>query len=124
MEEKLAIDITANANAMMSPFNIKHGQINIGQPGIDFVADNMVSYMQFPWASIEYISADIFLGFYYRGIYVVLKDGNQYQFVTSKTKKLLEASSKYLTKDQIRYRKNSFQRSIDRRKENKKNDRK
>ncbi|MDR0899927.1 MAG: DUF956 family protein [Lactobacillaceae bacterium] len=107
MDKNINIDFQTRANAMMSPLNTKTGVISIGQPGMDFLGDNNISFLQFPWSSISYVSVDNFFG-YWRGIYVVDNTGQQYQFVTSKTHKLIEAIAKHLKPEQIRQRKKNF----------------
>ena len=59
--------LEGNANAMMSPVNIKQVRIFYGDQGIEFRANAGGGYIQIPWTNIETISMEIFLKFYFRG---------------------------------------------------------
>lgn len=92
------------ANAVMSPINIKQGQIQLGNGGIAFHVNLGDGFIDIPWREIDYVSVEIVFGFFYRGIIVKTKNGQNFEFVTSKTKKILAVAQEQLAPEQIRQR--------------------
>lgn len=103
--------LEGNANAMMSPVNIKQGRIFYGDQGIEFRANAGGGYIQIPWTNIETISMEIFLKFYFRGFFIKTTQGQTFEFVGGKAKQALTIFREQLKTDQIRRRKGVLERN-------------
>lgn len=99
----------ARTNAVMSPIDIQPGMMIYGDKGLDYRSDNG-GYIFIPWQNVEYISAEIALGFYYRGFIVKTDEGRSFEFVGGKLKKALPVIRQHLKPAQIRQRVTAFQR--------------
>jgi len=102
--------LEANANAMMSPVNIKQGRIFYGDRGMEFRANAGGGFIQIPWQDIETISIEIILKYYFRGFFVKTKQGQTFEFVGGKAKKALPIFREQLSAEQIRRRKGAMER--------------
>ncbi|MEQ4549919.1 DUF956 family protein [Weissella sp. GP1] len=104
------IDLEGNANAMMSPVNIKQGRMFYGDRGMEFRSNAGGGYIQIPWDTVESVSMEIFLNFYYRGFFVKTTAGQEFEFVGAKAKQAVEIFRNHLKPDQIRRRKGVLER--------------
>ena len=102
--------LEGNANAMMSPVNIKQGRIFYGDRGIEFRANAGGGFIQIPWRDIDTISMEIILKYYFRGFFVKTKQGQTFEFVGGKAKKALPLFREQLSVEQVRRRKGVLER--------------
>lgn len=103
-------DIVINANAVLSPINIRQGKLEIGNSGLDYRPSLGKGYIQIPWRNVKYITVERAFNFWYRGFIVYTTEGQSFEFITNKTKKALMALAGHLKKDQLRLRKGILER--------------
>ncbi|QOD85788.1 DUF956 domain-containing protein [Weissella viridescens] len=114
-------ELKAPANALLSPVNIQPGYLFYGTKGIEF-RSNKGGYIIVPWEQVEYVSLEIILNVYYRGIIIKIKpnqkvsagqpdmSGRTLEFVGGKPKRALPILQEHLASDQIRHRLGVFAR--------------
>lgn len=96
-------ELSAAANAAMSPVNIQPGYLFYGDKAIEF-RSNKGGYIIIPWEKIDYVSLEIIMKFYYRGLIIKTTEGQSFEFIGGKPKKALAILEQHLQPEQIRRR--------------------
>lgn len=104
------VNLSVRSNAVMSPVSIKNGILEIGENGVEFNTLLGSGFIQIPYKNIEYISAEISMKIFYRGIIIKTTEGQTFEFIISKGKKVINELAKHLQKEQIRYRVSAWKR--------------
>lgn len=98
------VKLAVRSNAVMSPVSIKNGILEIGENGIEFNTLLGSGFIQIPYNNISYVSAEITMKIFYRGLIVKTTEGQTFEFIISKGKKVIKELANHLADDQIRYR--------------------
>lgn len=101
--------IVVKANAVMSAFNIVTGQLAADKDGLNFLSNAGSGFITINWSAVEKVSVQVVFGAYWRGIYVKTPQG-EFQFLTTKTKKLVDVISQFIDKEKIVRRRTAWER--------------
>jgi len=108
-DTKQVESLMARVNVAMSPMDIQPGMMLYNEKGLDYRADKG-GYIFIPWHSVEYISVEIAMGFYFRGFIVKTDEGQSFEFIGGKVRKALPIMRNYLKPTQIRQRVTAYER--------------
>ncbi|MBM7617320.1 hypothetical protein JOC36_000869 [Weissella uvarum] len=102
-------ELSARANASLSALNIQPGYLFYGDKAIEF-RSNKGGYIIIPWEQIDYVSLEIILKVYYRGLIIKTKEDQTFEFVGGKPRQALEIMKKHLQPNQLRRRLGAWER--------------
>lgn len=95
------VELTIDANCFVNPVFPKHGTIELGDRGMEFLADTGFGYIQIPWGSIEMVTCDI-VGSYVRAIDVATDEAAPINFVITDGAEALRVINAHIGRDRMR----------------------
>lgn len=99
--------LTVDARYVRDQLNVMQGTVTLGNNGLEFERQFKNGYVQVPYDQIDKVQVQIAFGRFYRGFYLITKDGKKMNIMTSKTKQVIHVFNRKLASDQIeRYRRN------------------
>lgn len=89
-------ELTINVSYTSDQIDYKPGTLTVGNNGLEYERQFKNGFIQIPFNQIKQVQVQIAFNRFFRGFYIITKDGKKFNFLTNKTKKVIHVLNRKL----------------------------